>query len=106
MPLDLLRRVADERHADVEAERRLRRGLREGLAELAVDDIRRLAIVGALDGWGDAHRAVQRYGTESMRELLSAFRGEPPAAIARAELEPLLSSLRLNLWAPLAALAA
>jgi hypothetical protein len=102
LPADLLRKVADERRADADAERRLRRGLRDRLDEIAGDDIRHLAIAGALDGWGDADKAVQRYGTPSMRTLLRAFRERPPSAQARADLEPLLSRLRRNLWAPFA----
>ena len=102
LPADLLRKVADERRADADAERRLRRGLRDRLEGLAGDDIRHLAIAGALDGWGDADKAVQRYGTASMRELLRACREQPPSAQARAELEPFLSRLRRNLWAPFA----
>jgi len=102
LPAHLLREVADERRAEAEAERRLRRGLRDRLDELAGDDIRHLAIAGALDGWGDADKAVQRYGTPSMRTLLRTFREQPPSARARADLEPLLSRLRGNLWAPFA----
>ena len=102
LPPQLLRRVADERRAELAAERRLRRSLRDRLEDVAGDDIRHLAIAGAFDGWGDIDKAVQRYGTESMRAMLRTFREQPPATEARAELEPLLASLRLNLWAPFA----
>ena len=102
LPPGLLRKVADERRADIDVERRLRRGLRDRLEELPGDDIRHLAIAGAFDGWGDIDKAVRRYGTESMRSLLRAFRELPPATKARAELEPLLVHLRRNLWAPFA----
>jgi hypothetical protein len=102
LPPALLRKVADERRADVDAERRLRRCLREGLEEVAGDDIRHLAIAGAFDGWGDIDKAVQRYGTEPMRAMLRAFREQPPPTDARDALEPLLAQLRRNLWAPYA----
>lgn len=102
LPAALLRKVASERHADIEAEQRLRRGLRDRLEELPGDDIRHLAITGAFDGWGDIDQAVRRYGTESMRSLLRLFRSLPPATEAREELEPLLTRLRRNLWAPFA----
>ena len=102
LPPQLLRKVADERRAELAAERRLRRSLRDRLEDVAGDDIRHLAIAGAFDGWGDIDKAVQRYGTESMRAMLRTFREQPPATEARAELEPLLASLRLNLWAPFA----
>ena len=60
----------------------------------------------SVPGFINAHlimaAAVQRYGTESMRAMLRAFREQPPATDARAELEPLLARLRRNLWAPFA----
>ena len=87
LPFDLLRAVAVERRADIEAEQRLRRDVRNGLCEIAGDDIRHLAIAGALDGWADLDKAVMRYGTESMRALLRAWRRQPPSTHARAELE-------------------
>ncbi|MGH8172037.1 MAG: hypothetical protein ACREPX_02750 [Rhodanobacteraceae bacterium] len=102
LPPALLRKVADERRLDIEAERQLRLGLHDRLEELPGDDIRHLAITGAFDGWGDIDKAVSRYGTESMRSLLRLFRDLPPATFAREELEPMLMDLRRNLWAPFA----
>lgn len=102
LPPALLRKVADERHEDIENERQLRCGLRDRLEELPGDDIRHLAITGAFDGWGDIDKAVQRYGTESMRSLLRLFRDLPTATVAREQLEPLIARLRSNLWAPFA----
>lgn len=100
LPAELLRRVAAERRADADAERRLRRGVRDRLAEIPGDDIRHLAIAGALDGWADVDTAVRRYGTPPMRAWLARCRSEAPATLARAELEPRLARLRRELWAP------
>jgi len=102
LPFERLRDAAAERRAEIDAEQRLRTDVRDRLDEIASDDIRHLAIAGALDGWADLGKIVQRYGTESMRARVAQWRLRPPSTRARAELEPSLERLRRELWSPFA----
>jgi hypothetical protein len=103
LPYALLRRAAAERRIDSDAELRLQRHVRKGLVELAMGDIRHLAITAALDGGGDVAATVQRYGTASMRVLLRAHIERSPPTSARAALAPRLARLRRELWTSLSA---
>jgi hypothetical protein len=47
--------------------------------------------------------AIRRHGTPSMRVLLRAHRDRSAAGGVLAELEPRLSRLKIELWAPVSA---
>jgi len=103
LPVDVLRRAAAERQAEALAEDLLEAQLRVDLTAFPADHIGRFAIACALDGARDAVNAVQRYGTEAMRERVHEFARRRPPTQARAVAEFVLARLRRELWAPIAA---
>jgi hypothetical protein len=101
VPIDALRRAAAERQAEALCEDLLEAQLRVDLAAFPAEHIGRLAIQCALDGAVDAGKAVQRYGTEAMRERVREFGERRPPTQARAIADFVLARLRRELWAPI-----
>ena len=101
LPMSLLLDAATERRRDVEAFEHLRTHLRKLIIDLPTDDLRRLALVEALDGKTSFADSVRRFGTPAMRVLLRAHLDRTPATRARELLATLLGNLCKALWGPL-----